>query len=268
MQVYSTVYFNVFKFIKLIFFDCHLSVHVFLYLIESEVHGNEDNNEDSDEQSWDTPLSVTFFQNDSGLQSLRRFVSAVLNQFGEDLDMQLSRNKDILQQALRKYKNPSFDITRPLNVSFVDEPGLDGGGVTREYFHLLMQRLQKPMGSFDLFEGQSGHLVPTHNYDFLTGGLFVLVGKMILHSVINSCNGMPGLSPAVIAYLVSGSRDASIEYITLDDLPDPVFQEKLNQVFHLYSSIHTGQSSSIMNRNNISWSFAHTLPHCTVLYNR
>ena len=41
--------------------------------------------------------------------------------------MFIDRDKDILQQAARKYKNPLFDITRPLNISFQDEPGLDAG---------------------------------------------------------------------------------------------------------------------------------------------
>jgi hypothetical protein len=97
--------------------------------------------------------------------------------------MFIDRDKDILQQAARKYKKTLFYITRPLNISFQDEPGLDAGGF-KGIFHLLMHRLQTPTGSFDLFEGTSGHLVPINNYDFLSGGLFLLVGKMILHSAL------------------------------------------------------------------------------------
>ena len=136
----------------------------------------------------------------------------------------------MLHQVIRKYKNPAFDITQPLGVSFIDEPGLDGGGLTREYFHLLMQRLAKQCGTLDLLEGRSGNLVPLHNYDLLSGGLFVLLGKMIVHSILNNCTGLPGLSPAIIAYLVSGSRDACVEQLTLVDIPDPVYQDKLSQV--------------------------------------
>ena len=113
---------------------------------------------------------------------------------------------------------------------FVDEPGLDGGGVTREFFYLLMRRLQKPADSLNLFEGLNGHLLPMHNYDILSGGIFVLVGKMILHSVLNNCIGMAGLSPAIVAYLISGSRDASVAEITLADVPDPVTKDILNKV--------------------------------------
>lgn len=66
---------------------------------------------------------------------------------------------------LKKYKNPGFDTTRSLCVKFVDEFGVDAGGVTREFFHLLMERLKSQVGSLNLFEGQVGHLVPIHDYD-------------------------------------------------------------------------------------------------------
>lgn len=42
----------------------------------------------------------------------------------------------------RKYKNFSFDIIKCLCVEFVDELGIDVGGVLREYFYLLMERLK------------------------------------------------------------------------------------------------------------------------------
>ena len=124
-----------------------------------------------------------------------------------------------------------FDTRRPLNVSFQNEPGVDAGGVTREYFSLLMQRLEKQTGILNLFEGKSGHLVPKHSYDYLSGGLFIMVGKMFLHSILNKCNGMAGLSPAVVAYIISSSRDAAVEHIVLEDIPDPVLQDQLKQVF-------------------------------------
>ena len=144
--------------------------------------------------------------------------------------MSFDRNKDIFEQALGKYKNPSFDLKRPLNVTFEKEPGIDAGGITREYFFSLMKSLAKKTGSPDLFEGTNGHLVPMHNYDFLSGGLFIVAGKMILHAVLNKCNGIPGLSPAVAAYLVNGSRDAAVEHVVLEDIPDPVIQNQLKQI--------------------------------------
>ncbi len=79
-----------------------------------------------------------------------------------------------------------------MNITFVGELGLDAGGVTREFFHLLIKRLQIPVGSFNLFKGVNGHLLPIYNYDMISGGLFVLAGKMILHAILNDFLGMGG----------------------------------------------------------------------------
>ena len=174
--------------------------------------------------------SGIFKESGNPLVNLQRFVASAVTQFGEELDVHINRNTDLLHQVLRKYKNTAFDLTKPLNVRFVGELGLDAGGVTQEYFYLLMRRLQRPADSLNLFEGLNGHLLPIHNYDILSGGIFVLVGKMMLQSMLNNCTGMAGLSPAVVAYLLSGSRDAAVEDITLADVPDPVIQDILNKV--------------------------------------
>lgn len=71
-----------------------------------------------------------------------------------------------------------------------------------------------------------GHLLPRHDYDLLSGGIFVLLGKMILHSVSNGCCGVSGLSPAVIAYICTGRRDAAVQHLTLEDFSDPVVKKK------------------------------------------
>lgn len=115
-------------------------------------------------------------------------------------------------------------------IEFVAEIGIDAGGVSREYFHLLMERLkQGPGGAIKVFEGQPGHLVPIHNY-VLSGGLFILAGKMILHAILNDCSGVLGISPTVVSYVSTGSRNSAVEYITLEDIPDPDLREKLIQV--------------------------------------
>ena len=196
------------------------------------------NSKDTDSDDTDmeimlnSPLSSTALveKNGNALDHLQRFVAAAVQQFGQELDVHIDRKSDMLEQVLRKYKNPAFDLRKPLNVCFVGKPGLDAGGVTREFFHLLMKRMQGPGASFNLFEGRIGHLLPTYNYDMFSGGLFILAGKMVLHAILNNCSGMQGLSRAAIAYLSSGSRDAAVQHITLADIPDPVIQENLDKV--------------------------------------
>ena len=74
--------------------------------------------------NWMSHCLIDFF-------IMMKMGSKAVNPFGQELDMCLDRNKDILEQAVRKYKHPSFDMTRPL------KPGVAAGGVTREYFSLL-----------------------------------------------------------------------------------------------------------------------------------
>ena len=181
---------------------------------------------------WNTPLAATpYLVIDDGKEALRKFISEVVKPFGEELDIHVNRENDLFKQVLRKYKNPAFDITKPPNVEFSVEFRVDGGGPSREYFHLVMESLWKTQaGGITLFKGQPDHLVPSHNYDFVSGGMLVLAGKMTLHSLLNKCNGVPGISRPVASYLISGRRDAVVEKISLQDIPDPDVQSSVQQV--------------------------------------
>ncbi len=186
------------------------------------------------EQSvWDLPLAASnILSTSSDAQiSLQKFVEQGVQKFHVDMDVQVNRERDILTQMIRKYKNPAFNIRKPLNVEFVGEFGVDSGGPTRELFFLLMKRLAAGQADgINMFEGLQGHLLPRHDYNLLSGGLFVLVGKMILHSVLNGCCGMPGVSPAVGAYICTGRRDAAVQHLSIGDYPDPVLQKKFQNV--------------------------------------
>ena len=68
---------------------------------------------------------------DNAVMSLKNFTAEAVKPFACEMNVQVHRNTDLVKQILRKYKNPGFDITRPLCVEFVDELGVDAGGVTR-----------------------------------------------------------------------------------------------------------------------------------------
>ena len=88
----------------------------------------------------DTPQTMSI---SNGKEAFENFISKAVKPFGEELDIYVRRGNDLLKQMLRKYKNLAFDITKPPNVEFADESGVDGGGVSREYFVLLMESLCK-----------------------------------------------------------------------------------------------------------------------------
>ena len=101
---------------------------------------------------------------------------------------------------------PSSFITLtfcPLNlratprVVFAHEPGQDEAALTREFFVVSMQRLRETVDGMVLFEVESGHLVPATP-------LFVIVGKMIAHSLLHTGVGLCGLSRVIVHCVWNG----------------------------------------------------------------
>lgn len=104
-------------------------------------------------------------------------------------------------------------------------------GITKEYFHLLVESLkQHSRDGITLLEGTLGHLLPKHNYQLLSSDMFIIMGKMILHVVLNNCQGISGMSPAIVKYIVTGKRHSAVEDTSLEDITDPCLKEQLKQV--------------------------------------
>ncbi|XP_067032975.1 putative ATP-dependent DNA helicase Q1 [Acropora muricata] len=104
---------------------------------------------------------------DEDTEALVKFTRSAVQPFGVEVDLRVTREQDVLPQMIRKYKNPIFDVTKPLNVEFVGlgENGVDAGGITREYFNLLMQGIkQRSSNGITLLEGYGKsiifHLLP------------------------------------------------------------------------------------------------------------
>jgi hypothetical protein len=66
------------------------------------------------------------------------------------LDLNISRD-NILEDALSQLNKPEAvkNLRKPLNVTFKGEPGMDEGGLTKEFFHLITQQLFDP--NFGMF---------------------------------------------------------------------------------------------------------------------
>ena len=102
----------------------------------------------------------------------------------------ITRDKSIITQVLRKYKNTRFNLQSPLNIQFQSsgkvELGVEAGGPSRVFFYHLMQELMRgKFNGIELFEGKAGHLVPFCDYNLVSSSFFVLVCEMIVHSFIN-----------------------------------------------------------------------------------
>ena len=201
------------------------------------------------------PLSSTRSVKLGHLDQIKTFISNIALSETLEVDTTITRDKGVLQQVLRRYKNPQFKLGAPLNVQFIStgtyEHGIDAGGPTRDFCNMLMNEIVSScFHGIKLFEGEMGHLVPAVSYDLVSGHFFGLIGKMVLHAVINKCKGLKGMSPGIIKYLVSGNRNIVLEDVTLDDIPDPCLRQKLTEVreriVHCFSLIQHSYISQPM----------------------
>ena len=112
---------------------------------------------------------------------------------------------DIIQDSIVYYKNPDFDASKKLRVSFIGQPGVDSGGLSRQYFTDAIEAVAS-CESYMLFEGTANRKLPSYNSTSVHSGLFKVLGRMIGHAIIQSHIGYPCLAPSVYWYIAMFTR--------------------------------------------------------------
>ena len=120
-------------------------------------------------------------------KALIQFVTCTVQSHLPEEHLVIIRDKSIITQVLRKYKNLRFKLQSPLNIQFQSsgtvELGVDAGACpSRAFYYLMQELLRRQFSGIKLFEGEAGHLVPSCDYNLVFRSFFVLVGKMIVHS--------------------------------------------------------------------------------------
>ncbi|XP_077999965.1 G2/M phase-specific E3 ubiquitin-protein ligase-like [Glandiceps talaboti] len=162
---------------------------------------------------------------------------------GERFDIKVDRKIPMMyhcciQQSYYTDKNADKLRFCP-EVEFVDSTNTcDLGGPMREYFTLLMQHIMigyyaEPDEDNDpdvdpIFEGEDDHKVPTHDDVLLVKKIYMMVGRMVQHSIIWGGPGLAGLAQSVKDYVTTGS----IEEVNLDisDVPDYEIRENIQSI--------------------------------------
>ena len=134
--------------------------------------------------------------------------------------------EDTFEEALAFYKKISFDSTRPLRLSLVNQPAVDTGGVRKHFFQDLFESFVFK-DQYSMFEGEKHQLRPHFSPGLLP--LFKLLGTMIAHSLTQDGPGFPYFASYVYWYLVTNSEEMALTYVTTEDLSVPV-REIINQV--------------------------------------
>ncbi|XP_022810308.1 uncharacterized protein LOC111347320 [Stylophora pistillata] len=146
-------------------------------------------------------------------------------------------DEDMFTQARLIYKRMDKNKLKAVpNVVFegnyISELGSDAGGPSREFFFLALTSCMQEMqsGGSMFFTGTANHLVPVHDWDLLEDGNFILVGKIIGHSMIHGGTGFVGMSQGIVKYIKTESVDVAAASITTEDVPDSDVQAQVGKI--------------------------------------
>ena len=119
---------------------------------------------------------------------------------------------DVLEEALVHYKHPAFDPLSPIRISFRDQPAIDTGGLTRQFFTDVLRKIGQE-GALQLFVGSSNGLRLAYSPQVLP--IMKILGTLIGHSLLHEGPGFPYLAPFVYWYLATGSEERALPYVSI-----------------------------------------------------
>lgn len=136
------------------------------------------------------------------------------------------KREEFWKESIVTFKNPEFDYTATPRIAFEGEPGVDAGGLRREYGALLCQAIFS--STANLFEGPQDRKLPIYSIDGIQSRLFQLAGSMVAYLIIHLDASIPCLSPTVYKYIETGS--ISPEFCSIDDVVDLEVRELIEKV--------------------------------------
>lgn len=140
--------------------------------------------------------------------------------------------KDIVADTIAYYKTSHFDGSKRLRVSFLDQPGIDTGGLSRQFFNDSIEAIADFQG-YMLFEGPDNRKLPAYNSTSVHSGLFEVLGRLIGHSILQCSIGYPCLAPPVYWYLATGDVHKALSYVSIVDVRDEEVKGYIEKVCDL-----------------------------------
>ena len=100
----------------------------------------------------------------------------------------------------------------------MNEIAADAREPTKEFFQIVVESLFEidDFVGFFLFTGERRHYVPLCNLDATISGCFLIVGKLLAHSILHGGPWIPGLVPAIAKYLMTGSVAESENFVEVE----------------------------------------------------
>ena len=138
---------------------------------------------------------------------------------GHTKKLTIAEDDDLVEEAIVHYKHPSFNPLSPIRISFMEQPAIDTGGVTRQFFTDVLRRKIAHQGALQLFVGASKRLRLAYSPQVLP--VMKILGTLIGHSLLHEGPGFPYLAPFVYWYIATGSEECALPYVSIpEDLSD------------------------------------------------
>ena len=131
----------------------------------------------------------------------------------------------LFEDCFAYYKSPDFDPNIPIRIRFENQIAIDAGGLCRHFFTLISHEIIDK-----LFEGNPGNMLPKISANTILCEIYVAVGKVIAHSIVHGCQGLPFLSSAAYNYICNGSISEAASFVTLEQVASGVYAHYIKQV--------------------------------------
>ena len=118
------------------------------------------------------------------------------------------------------YKNEGRNLDQVINIAFQGSMVIDAGGPRRQFFTSMFEDFRNNH-HVQLFDGESNYIRPVCSPAICLSGLFTLLGRMVVHSILLEDIGFPYLAPFVYWYIAVGDSSA-LDHLTMNDFGDNV----------------------------------------------
>ena len=135
---------------------------------------------------------------------------------GEPARIVLRNMENVASDAFAYYKKADMD--RPIYIVYEDMPAVDAGGPKRQFFTDVLTDLRD---NHALFEGPKNKLMPVYSTGTFAAGLFKVLGKVIVHSILQEGPGFPFFSTSIFRRICNCSLEDCMECVQLSDMSPP-----------------------------------------------
>lgn len=124
-----------------------------------------------------------------GLKAEEAFISSIIEGKNSDIYFKLSiRRNDIIHDSLMQIRSHPTEVRKLLKVEFVNEPGIDAGGLKKEWFSLLTKELFDPLNGLISYSNENSvaYLTTHHNPRKIAYESYHLLGIVLGMAIYNS----------------------------------------------------------------------------------